>query len=43
MSDKKVALIVGVGPGLGAALARRPSDAGLAVAGLMPGPTKRAA
>jgi NAD(P)-dependent dehydrogenase (short-subunit alcohol dehydrogenase family) len=32
MSDNKVALIVGVGPGLGAALARRFSDAGLTVA-----------
>jgi len=32
MSDEKVALIVGVGPGLGAALARRFSAAGLSVA-----------
>jgi len=32
MSDKEVAIIVGVGPGLGAALARRFSAAGLRVA-----------
>ena len=32
MSDKETAVIVGVGPGLGAALARRFSAAGLLVA-----------